>query len=210
MNPLESYLQNLSAIRRSGAAVKETSYYGTLENLFNEIGRTLKPKVRSIINIANKGAGIPDGGFFTPDQFQRRTKGELIKGQLPSRGCIEVKSTAEDVISVANGTQVQKYLDLYRQCLVTNYRDFVLVGLNGDGSVKIRERFILAKNEAEFWSMTDDASAATSEQGERFIEYVKRVMLHAAPWHYRRMSLGFLPHTLAMLRLALSPALFRR
>src|SRR5437762_1837704 len=130
MNSLETYLHNLSAIRRSGAGVKETSYYGTLENLLNEIGKTLKPKLRTIINIANKGAGLPDGGFFTPDQFQRRTKGELIKGQLPSRGCIEVKSPAEDVMVVAKGTQVRKYLDLYRQCLVTNYRDFMLVGLN--------------------------------------------------------------------------------
>src|SRR5215210_3877812 len=100
MNPLESYFQNLSAIRSSGAAVKETSYYGTLDNLLNEIGQTLKPKVRSIINIANKGGGLPDGGFFTPDQFQKRTKGELIKGQLPARGCIEVKSPAEDVMVV--------------------------------------------------------------------------------------------------------------
>jgi hypothetical protein len=76
----------------SGSGVKETSYYGTLANLFNEVGKTLKPRVRCIINIANKGAGLPDGGFFTPDQFQKRAKGELIEGQLPSRRCIEVKS----------------------------------------------------------------------------------------------------------------------
>jgi hypothetical protein len=92
MNPLETYLENLFVIHSSGAGVKETSYYGTLDNLFNEIGKTLKPRVRCIINIANKGAGLPDGGLFTPDQFQKRTKGELIEGQLPARGCIEVMS----------------------------------------------------------------------------------------------------------------------
>ncbi len=65
MKPLENYLSNLHDIHRSGAAVPETSYYGTLENLLNEIGKTLKPKVRCIINIKNRGAGIPDGGLFT-------------------------------------------------------------------------------------------------------------------------------------------------
>jgi hypothetical protein len=36
MNPLETYLKELSEIRSSGAAVKETSYYGPLANLLNE------------------------------------------------------------------------------------------------------------------------------------------------------------------------------
>src|SRR5258706_15847493 len=97
MNPLETYLQDLYDIHSSGSGVKETSYYGTLANLFNEVGKTLKPRVRCIINIANRGAGLPDGGLFTPDQFQKRAKGELIEGQLPSRGCIEVKSTEENI-----------------------------------------------------------------------------------------------------------------
>ncbi len=37
MNYLESYLRKLREIRSSGAAVPGTSYYGTLEHLFNEI-----------------------------------------------------------------------------------------------------------------------------------------------------------------------------
>ena len=41
MNPLETYLKELSEIRASGAAVKETSYYGPMANLLNEIGKTL-------------------------------------------------------------------------------------------------------------------------------------------------------------------------
>ncbi len=72
---IATYLQDLRDIRSSGAAVKETSYYGALSNLFNEIGKTLKPKVRCIINLANRGAGLPDGGLFTLDQFQRRQRG---------------------------------------------------------------------------------------------------------------------------------------
>jgi hypothetical protein len=181
MNPLKSYLQNLFTIRSSGSAVKETSYYGTLESLFNEVGKSLKPRVRCIINIVNKGAGLPDGGFFTSDQFQKRTKGKLIEGQLPARGCIEVKSPAEDVMAVAKGEQVRKYLNRYRQVLVTNYRDFVLIGLDQDGNLKIRERFTLASNESDFWSMGAHPQASANEESLRFGEYIARVMLHAAP-----------------------------
>jgi hypothetical protein len=46
MNPLEIFLKDLSEICYSGAAVKEPSYYGPLANLMNEIGKTLKPKVK--------------------------------------------------------------------------------------------------------------------------------------------------------------------
>jgi hypothetical protein len=46
MNLLETYLKELSEIRSSGAAVKETSYYGPMAALLNEIGRTLKLKVK--------------------------------------------------------------------------------------------------------------------------------------------------------------------
>jgi hypothetical protein len=64
-----------------------------LERLFNEVGKTLKPKVRCIISLANRGAGLPDGGLFTPDQFQKPTKAKPLPGQIPARGVIEVKPT---------------------------------------------------------------------------------------------------------------------
>jgi hypothetical protein len=181
MNPLETYLQDLYDIHSSGSGVKETSYYGTLANLFNEVGKALKPRVRCIINIANRGVGLPDGGFFTPDQFQKRAKGELIEGQLPSRGCIEVKSTQEGIDAIAESEQVRRYLSRYRQVLVTNYRDFILVGLDGNGNLVKRERFTLAATEAAFWQAATHHRATATELGERFIEYLKRVMLHAAP-----------------------------
>jgi hypothetical protein len=65
MHPLEIYLEELRAIRSSGAAVKETSGYGALANLFNASGHVLKPKVRCFIHVKNSGAGLPDGGLFT-------------------------------------------------------------------------------------------------------------------------------------------------
>jgi hypothetical protein len=70
VNPLETYLTELREIRDSGAATKETSGYGTLANLLNAVGHSLKPKVHCLIQLKNSGAGLPDGGLFTPDQLK--------------------------------------------------------------------------------------------------------------------------------------------
>src|SRR5437660_2957672 len=125
MDALENYIRELSYIHSSGSATDETSYYVPLANLLNEVGKTLKPKVRSIINIKNKGAGLPDGGLFTPDQFQRAADTEPLLGMLPSRGAIEVKGTGDNVVEIADSEQVGRYLSKYGQVLVTNLRDFV-------------------------------------------------------------------------------------
>jgi len=133
MNPLETYLREIHEIRSSEEATAETSYYGPLRNLLNDIGKALKPKVRCIINIKNRGAGLPDGGLFTPDQFQKPTEAEPLPGQIPARGVMEVKSTKDDAWVTADGDQVTRYWGRYRQVLVTNYRDFVLVGQDAAG-----------------------------------------------------------------------------
>jgi hypothetical protein len=83
MHPLETYLRDLHDIRATGASVQETSFYPPLANLLNAVGPTLKPRVRCIINLKNQGAGMPDGGLFTPDQFQKGTD-EPLAGQLPA------------------------------------------------------------------------------------------------------------------------------
>ena len=152
MTPLETYLRELRDIRSSGAAVKETSYYPALSNLFNEVGKRLKPRVRCIINLANRGVGIPDGGLFTAEQFQKPSEPELLPGQLPARGVIEVKSTKDDAWITADGEQVSRYWGKYRQVLVTNYRDFVLVGQDAEGKFAKLESFHLADSEKAFWA----------------------------------------------------------
>lgn len=181
MNPLEIYLRELREIHSSGQAVAETSYYGALENLLNTTGKTLKPKVRCIINIKNRGAGIPDGGLFTADQLN--TKGadviDPLPGTLPARGVVEVKPTNLDAWVVADGEQVSKYWGRYGQVLVTNYRDFVLVGRDAEGRATKMETYRLAASEKQFWST--DLHRVVEEHGPRFLEYLKRVMLHAAP-----------------------------
>jgi hypothetical protein len=94
MDTVQTYLHDLHEIRSTGAAVPETSFYPPLERLLTTIGKGLKPRVRAIINVASVGAGIPDGGLYTTDQFQRGSSREPIKGQLPSRGVIEAKPVA--------------------------------------------------------------------------------------------------------------------
>ncbi len=181
ISPIETYFRDLRDIRSSGAAVPETSYYPAFSNLLNEIGKSLKPKVRCIINIRNRGAGIPDGGLFTPDQFQKPGEPEPLAGQLPARGVIEVKPTDDDAWTTADSEQVTKYGKKYGLVLVTNYRDFVLVGRDDSGSPRKLETFHLAENESAFWSSVIHPKKLEGEIGERFAEYLKRMMLHAAP-----------------------------
>ncbi len=180
-HPLATYILELREIRASGAAVKETSYYPALANLLNEIGKTVKPRVRCILNLQNRGAGMPDGGLFTADQFQKGTDVEPLEGQLPSRGVIEVKSTKDDAWVISEGKQVTRYWGKYHQVLVTNYRDFVLVGQDADGTPVKLESYRLAPSEVEFWSATLHPDKMVEEHGDGLVGYLKRVMLHAAP-----------------------------
>ena len=181
IHPLENYLRELREIRSSGEAVDETSYYPALSSLLNDIGKTLKPKVRCILTIKNRGAGIPDGGVFTTDQFQKTSAAEPLPGQMPSRGVLEVKGTGDDAWVIADGVQVSKYWNKYRQVLVTNYRDFVLIGQDAEGNPAKVETYRLADNEAQFWSAATHSKGTTAQHGERFVEFLRRALLHGAP-----------------------------
>ena len=178
MHPLETYLAEIATLR---GATKETSGYPALANLLNAVGQTLKPKVKCIIHPKNSGAGIPDGGLFLPDQLKNRSDEEIFLDQKPARGVIEVKSTADEIDVLAQTPQVEKYLAHYGLILLTNYRSFLLLK-RGDNGQPIRlESFQLAPDEKSFWLATVHPRKAATELGERFLEYLKRVMLHAAP-----------------------------
>lgn len=97
MSAFETYIQDLQEIRATGAAVKETSYYGALEQLLNELGNTLKPRVRCVMQLKNiGGVGMPDGGLFAASQFQRKTGDTPTNPTNPERGVIEIKGTGDD------------------------------------------------------------------------------------------------------------------
>jgi len=180
MSPFEIYIRELRDIRATGAGVKETSYYNALANLLNTIGATLQPKVRCVMQLKNQGAGMPDGGLFTARQFQKRLGEAPTDPQNPERGVIEIKGTSDDAWIVANTPQVSKYWDKYRQVLVSNYRDFVLIGQNVNGQPIKLETYRLAANEKEFWLKAQNPHTFALEQEEQITEYLKRVMLQQA------------------------------
>ena len=182
MHPLETYLAELRAIRSSGAAVKETSGYGALANLFNSLGHLLKPRIRCFIHVRNSGAGLPDGGLFTADQLKHTDEDAPLLGiPQPARGAIEVKAADAEVDAVADTKQVRDYVRHYGQVLVTNYRSFLLLQRGDHGNPVRLESFQLAPDEKSFWIVAAQPRKAAAELGERFVEYLKRVMLHNAP-----------------------------
>jgi hypothetical protein len=185
-NLIERYLTDLGEIRGTRANVAETSFYPALERLLSDIGKTLSPKVRCVINLANRGAGLPDGGLFSADQFRRKTRDEDAKEnpflvQNPSRGVIEAKPPSEDVRRVSETEQVERYWKRYGMVLVTNFRAFALIGQGATGKPCVLESFALAESESEFWRLTAHPRLAATEHGERMMEYLKRVMLLNAP-----------------------------
>ncbi|MBU1320319.1 MAG: DNA methyltransferase, partial [candidate division Zixibacteria bacterium] len=119
MHPVESYLSEIKEIRQTGGGTNEESYYGPLENLLNDIGRKLKPKVRCVSQLTNVGAGEPDFGLYTSDQFQRSKDDLPVKGLPPERGVIEVKGWSDDSFTTATTEQVSKYWKKYGNVLVT-------------------------------------------------------------------------------------------
>lgn len=180
MHPLEQYLTHLTAIRNTGAGTAETSYYPPLIELLNAVGHTLKPKVRALNQLANTGAGLPDGGLFAETQFKKRGDAEPLPGQMPERGVIEIKSPKEEVAAIADTKQVSKYWQKYRLVLVTNYRDFLVVG-ERDGKPVALESYRLAESETAFWALAAHPRKAATEQGERFADFLARCLRANAP-----------------------------
>jgi N-6 DNA Methylase len=179
-HPLAIYLEDCLARRRGGANTPETSLYNPLETLLNAVGSKLKkPRVRCFMNLKNQGAGMPDGGLFTPDQYEKGDA-EAPAGQTPSRGVIECKSPKDDVVTIADTEQVSKYWDRYNQVLVTNYREFALIGRDGDKPVR-HEYFRLAESEKEFWKLASQPASAVKAHGDRLLDFLQRCLLRPAP-----------------------------
>src|SRR5260221_449013 len=181
MSSLETYLTSLREIRSSGEAVDETSYYGAPESFLNEVGKSLKPRVRCVLQLKNRGAGMPDGGLFTEDQLKKSKGEEKSLPQTTTRGVIEVKPTSDDALLTADGEQVSRYWGKYRQVLVTNYRDFVFVGQDASGKPVKLEGSRLADSEKAFWAAAAHPKKTAAQHGAMFVEFAKRALLHAAP-----------------------------
>ena len=174
---VEAYFADLRRIRASGGATGERSYYPALEHLLSAVGRTLTPKVFCVQERADQGAGHPDVALYTAKQVQR---GRPRPGQVPARGVVEVKGVGDDAWLTADSDQVSRYWDRYRQVLVTNLRDFVLVGANGVGGPVKLEAYRLADDADDFWGKVETPRAFAREVGAGLGEYLARVLSHRA------------------------------
>ena len=177
---VRTYFRRMAEIRSTGGATNETSYYSALENLLNELGTLLNPRVICNGQLRSQGAGHPDFGLYSKSQC---TKGvpKRGEGELPERGVIEVKPLADDNWKTTQGEQTAKYLDRYGLVLVTNYREFRLIAKDDRGKPIEREFFSLAADESTFCSMADHPVKSARERGTHLGEFLRRVMMNAAP-----------------------------
>ena len=192
---VEAYFADLGRIHASGGATGERSSYAPLANLLDAVGATLKPKVFCVGELADQGAGHPDFGLYTAKQVQR---GRPREGQTPERGVVEVKasgggastgggaasgdgaSTGRDAWLTAAGGQVSRYWNRYRLVLVTNTRDFVLVGEDAAGRAAKLETFRLADSAEDFQRKLEKPRAFAREVGAGLGEYLCRALSHRA------------------------------
>ena len=174
---VEAYFEDLRRIRASGGGTDELSYYPALTNLLNAVGGALRPKVFCVSQLAQQGAGHPDFGLYAARQVQR---GQPKQGQTPECGVMEVKPADDDAWLTADSDQVSRYWERYRLVLVTNTRDFVLLGEDAQGRPVKLETFRLAGSLAEFESKLQHPRTFAREAGATLGEYLGRALSHRA------------------------------
>ena len=180
---VEAYFADLRQVRASGGATGERSSYTPLANLLNAVGKTLKPKVFCVGELADQGAGHPDFGLYGAKQVQR---GRPREGQTPEHGVVEVKpagvgaSSGGDAWLTAAGDQISRYWNRYRLVLVTNARDFVLVGEDAAGRPAKLETFRLAESADDFHRRLEEPRAFARKVGAGLGEYLCRALSHRA------------------------------
>ena len=176
---VEDYFDDLRKIRTSGGGTDERSYYPALTNLLNAVGGALRPKVFCVSELVHQGAGHPDMGLYAARQVQ---KGQPKKGQgqKPDCGVVEVKPSGDDAWLTADSAQVSRYWELYRLALVTNTRDFVLLGEDAHGNPAKLETFRLADSAADFEAKLQHPRAFARNVGPALAEYLGRALSHRA------------------------------
>ena len=168
------YLKAIAAAQHAGTP--ELSHYTALDNLFNAVGAQLNPPVRAIVHPSEPGSDQPDLGFFSDAGKQT-----LLTADTADRGVVEVKSTDADLEQIIKSDQVAKYWRTHRLVLVTNLRQFALVGEDSDGAKAVLERYSLAESVDEFTEQLRRPQATANRHGELLGEYLARVMQHTAP-----------------------------
>ncbi len=174
---VETYFAVLHRVRASGGATGERSHYTALDNLLTAVGTTLRPKVFCVPELADQGAGHPDFSLYAAKQGQR---GQPKQGQTPERGVVEVKGEDDDAFLTATGEQISRYWTRYRLVLVTNTRDFGLVGEDPNGKPAKRETFQLEESAEDFARGLETPRAFAWKMGAGQGEYLRWTLSHRA------------------------------
>ena len=161
---VREYLQAISKV--SPVGTPELSHYTALDNLFDAIGEALTPKVRAVVHYSESSSGQPDLGFFSGESTD------------PDRGVVEVKGADADLEALIASEQVDTYWKARKLVLVTNLREFALVGQDHAGAKRTLERYSLADSTAAFDESLKHPVAAANRHGVSLGEYLLRVMSH--------------------------------
>jgi hypothetical protein len=176
---LSDYLAEIARIRATRAGTGEVSYYGALTGALNAAGERLKPRVFCVPNLRNRGSGFPDMGLFVA------TRGlpleDWPEAHAPERGVVEVDDIPADLSVKLGSAQVRRYLAAYGLVLVTNYRDFVLLGRDARGQPERRESFTFDCADATAFFTLARGTRRPRGLAARFAEFLERVLLHQAP-----------------------------
>lgn len=171
------YLNEIRAIRLTGSATAETSFYPPVDRLFNSVGQKLKPPILFSTQLRDQGAGMPDGGFF-PQPSRKRRNAEPPILQNPERGVVEIKPADYSLDALTNEPQTIRYLKQYGLVLITNLREFRLLRLNPTNIVETLERHVLARTPDSLW---DDPISSFTRHDDLLPDFLARVMLYRAP-----------------------------
>lgn len=125
----------------------------------------------------------PDLALYTARQVR---KGRPRPGQVPERGVVEVKGVGDDACLTAGSGQVSRYWGRYRLVLVTNLRNFVLVGADVEGSPAKLESFTLAEDADDFWRNVEAPRAFARGVGAGLGEYLARMLSHRGRRTWKR------------------------
>ena len=176
---VSDYLAEIARIRATRAGTGEISYYGALTGALNAAGERLKPRVFCVPNLRNRGSGFPDMGLFVVTRGHPPE--DWPEAQSPERGVVEVDDIPADLSVKSNSDQVSRYLAAYGLVLVTNYRDFVLLGRDERGQPERRESFSFGCEDAADFFALARGQRRPKGLGARFAEFLERVLLHQAP-----------------------------
>jgi len=178
-NILSDYLGEIARIHATRAGTGEVSYYGASAGALNAAGDALKPHVFCVPNLRNRGSGFPDMGLFVVTRGQPPE--EWPEAHAPERGVVEVDDIPADLSVKANSEQVRRYLAAYGLVLVTNYRDFLLLGRDAGGRPEQRESFSFECRDAAAFFALARSQRRPAGLAARFAEFLERVLLHQAP-----------------------------